>query len=379
MFTRVLTNQVKESLFKGLVIIIYGARQVGKTTMVKDILSYFKPDEAVYFDCDLTRYREALSTQDEIILKNLVAGKKLVVIDEAQRVENIGLTLKILHGYFPQTQFIATGSSSFELANQICEPLTGRSKIFTLYPLSILELKSQYNNLELQSHLQNILVYGLYPNVFDTDSNTAKDRLETLTGGYLYQDLLKLEEIKKPKLMDQLLRLLAFQVGSTVSFSELAQKLSVSTVTVQKYVDLLEKSFIIFSLSGFSRNLRNEIIKSPKIYFYDLGIRNSLINNLNAIELRDDIGALWENFCILERRKYLQYCQFKANTYFWRNYQNQEIDYIEERNGVLNCYEFKFNDRKNPKLPKSFAQAYANHTFEVVNNQNLIDVIFKTN
>lgn len=375
MFNRILTSQVKESLFKGLVIIIYGARQVGKTTMVKDILNDFNSEEVAYFDCDLTRYRDAFGTQDEIVLKNLVAGKKLVVIDEAQRVENIGLTLKILHNYFPQTQFIATGSSSFELANQISEPLTGRSKIFTLYPLSSLELKKEYNLLDLQSHLQNILVYGLYPNVFDTDSNTAKDRLEALTGGYLYQDLLKLEEIKKPKLMDHLLRLLAFQVGSQVSFSELAQKLSVSTVTVQKYVDLLEKSFIVFSLPGFSRNLRNEINKSPKIYFYDLGIRNSLISNLNAIDLRDDIGALWENFCILERVKYLEYNQINANRYFWRNYQNQEIDYIEEKGGVLNCYEFKFSDRKKAKLPKSFAEAYPMHTFEVANSQNWIDII----
>jgi predicted AAA+ superfamily ATPase len=375
MFNRILTSQVKESLFKGLVIIIYGARQVGKTTMVKDILNDFNSEEVAYFDCDLTRYREAFGTQDEIVLKNLVAGKKLVVIDEAQRVENIGLTLKILHNYFPQTQFIATGSSSFELANQISEPLTGRSKIFTLYPLSTLELKKDYNLLDLQSHLQNILVYGLYPNVFDTDSNTAKDRLEALTGGYLYQDLLKLEEIKKPKLMDHLLRLLAFQVGSQVSFSELAQKLSVSTVTVQKYVDLLEKSFIVFSLPGFSRNLRNEINKSPKIYFYDLGIRNSLISNLNAIDLRDDIGALWENFCILERVKYLEYNQINPNRYFWRNYQNQEIDYIEEKAGVLNCYEFKFSDRKKVKLPKSFAEAYPKHTFEVANSQNWIDII----
>jgi len=375
MLNRILTERIKNWLFKDLVLIVYGARQVGKTTMVKSILEEFKSSEVAYFDCDLTRYRESFGTQDEIILKNLVDNKSLVVIDEAQRVENIGLTLKILHNYFPQTHFIATGSSSFELANQISEPLTGRSKIFTLYPLSMLELSLKYLPLDLQSYLQNILIYGLYPNVFNTSANSAKNKLETLTGGFLYQDLLKLEDIKKPKLLEQLLRLLAFQVGSEVSFSELAQKLSVSTVTVQKYVDLLEKSFIIFSLPGFSRNLRNEIIKSPKIYFYDLGVRNSLINNFNPIDLRNDLGALWENFCILERRKYLEYQQITVNSYFWRNYQQQEIDYIEEKDGILNCFEFKWNDRKKAKLPNSFKESYPNHTFKVINQENWLEIL----
>jgi len=375
MIQRAIFEHVKKAFFQGNVIIIYGARQVGKTTLVKTLAEDFLPDEVAFFDCDLIRYREEFEKQDEIVLKNLVEGKKLVILDEAQRVKNIGLTLKILHNYFPQTQFIATGSSSFEMANKINEPLTGRSKIFKLYPLAISEIRQNMNALDLQSHLQNILIYGSYPAVYQKNNQMAEEKLKGLAAGYLYQDLLQYEEIKKPAIIEKLLRLLAFQVGSEVSFSELAQKLGVNTVTVQKYVDLLEKSFILISLGGFSRNLRNEIVKSPKIYFYDLGIRNALIENFNSLDFRDDLGKLWENFLIIERMKRNEYQQISSNNYFWRNYSQQEIDFIEEKDGILSCYEFKWNDRKKAKLPNSFKEAYPNHTFQFINQDNWLGFV----
>jgi predicted AAA+ superfamily ATPase len=375
MIHRFLSNSIEKSLFKGQIILIYGARQVGKTTLVKEIISNFSENEIAFFDCDLIRYREAFSKQNEIALQSLVKDKKVVVIDEAQRVENIGLTLKILHTHFPQTQFIATGSSSFELANRISEPLTGRVKIFTLYPLSIQEIKPGLDVLSLRSNLENILVYGFYPSVYGKNKEDSTAHLNSLTGGFLYQDLLQFEDIKKPKIIDQILRLLAYQIGSEVSFSEIATKIGVSTATVIKYIDLLEKSFIVFSLSGFSKNLRNEINKSPKIYFYDLGVRNSLIQNFNTLDFRNDVGALWENFLMVERMKYIEYNNLNANTYFWRNYQRQEIDYIEEAGGVLNTYEFKWNSNKKSKLPNSFKQAYPNHTFKVINQDNWLEFV----
>lgn len=374
MLKRQILKSIENHLFKGDIIILYGARQVGKTTLTKEILSKFDPVEVAFFDCDLARYRNELEKNDEIQLQKLVNNKKVIVIDEAQRVENIGLTLKIIHTYFPQSQIIATGSSSFELANKINEPLTGRSKIFRLFPLSISEIRSSLDDLSLKSKLEDLLVYGSYPSVYLENQVTAQDKLNSLSGGYLYQDLLQYEEIKKPTVLEKLLRLLAFQIGSEVSFSELANKLNINTVTVQKYVDLLEKSFIIFTLPGFSRNLRNEIVKSPKIYFNDLGIRNSLIQNFNPLELRDDVGKLWENFLVIERRKFLKYQNKSANTFFWRNYQKQEIDYLEEYSGKLHGYEFKWGNKPG-KAPKIFLETYQGSTYETINPENYLEFV----
>jgi uncharacterized protein len=375
MISRELAKNIETALFKGNIIIIYGARQVGKTTLALELAKSFEKSEVGFFDCDLVRYRNELEKQDEVALQNLVRDKKIVIIDEAQRVQNIGLSLKILHTYFPKTQFIATGSSSFELANKINEPLTGRSKIFNLFPLSVSEIRGNDDDLTMQSKLNDLLVYGMYPAVYNNYKTGAEEKLENLVGGYIYQDLLQYEDIKKPYIIDKLLRLLAFQIGSEVSYSELASKLSINTVTVQKYIDLLEKSFIIFTLSGFSRNLRNEINKSPKIYFNDLGVRNALIQNFNTLEYRDDVGRLWENFLIIERKKRLEYDQFKANSYFWRNYQKQEIDYIHESGGEIKAFEFKWGNNKRTKIPNSFAQAYPSSTFEVVNKENWLDFV----
>lgn len=375
MIQRQIFEKIINSFFKGDVIIIYGARQVGKTTLAKELCKGLDSSEVAFFDCDLIRYREELARQDEIILKTLVQGKKLVIIDEAQRVQNIGLTLKILHNYFPDTQFVATGSSSFELANKINEPLTGRSKIFKLYPLAISEIKQNLDILSLNSKLESLLVFGSYPNVYDKNRIEAEDKLKTLSGGYLYQDILQFEDIKKPQIMEKLLRLLAFQIGNEVSFSELASRLNINTVTVQKYLDLLEKSFIIFTLAGFSRNLRSEVTRSPKIYFYDLGIRNALIENFKPLGFRDDVGSLWENFLLVERIKTLEYNQISANNYFWRNYQKQEIDYVEDREGILNTFEFKWNFRKKAKLPNSFKETYPKHTFKVINQDNWVEFV----
>jgi hypothetical protein len=270
-------------------------------------------------------------------------------------------------------QIIATGSSSFDLANQINEPLTGRSLEFVLYPLSILEVAA--NGIEMDRAKEKFMQYGSYPNIYQSSGDLTQKLLKNLTNQYLYKDILQFETIQKPQAIHNLLKLLAYQVGNEVSLQELANKLDLNKRTVSKYIDLLEKSFIVFSMTSFSKNQRKEIGKSTKIYFYDLGVRNQLIENFSELRFRNDIGALWENFCILERRKYLEYNQINVNSYFWRNYQQQEIDYIEEKDGVLNCFEFKWNDRKKAKLPNSFKEAYPDHTFKVINGDNWLEMI----
>jgi len=304
-------------------------------------------------------------------VKDFLGNNKLVILDEAQHVQNIGLTLKIMIDTYPEIQIIATGSSSFDLINQVGEPLVGRSRQFILYPFSINELKAEFDLFKLSSKLDNILRFGTYPDVFGKSEEDAVNELENIASNYLYKDILIYDNIKNSKILLELLQLLALQIGNEVSFNEIAQKINISTHTVIKYVDLLEKCFIIFTLRSFSRNLRNEVgRKSKKIYFYDLGIRNALISAFNPTNLRSDIGGLWENFCIIERLKFNQANNLRVNQYFWRMYSGQEVDYIEEYNEKLNGYEFKYNPKAKAKKPSKFLETYPNTSFQIINSEN---------
>ena len=369
MYQRDITKQIKKWMFQGNIIILYGARQVGKTTLVKKILEEYK-GEAKYIDCDLISNSEALSAREPNLLKSFIGDYKVVVIDEAQRVKNIGINLKILHSYFPEMQIIATGSSSFDLANEINEPLTGRAIEFLLQPLSIGELKQKYDVLDLKPRLEQILRFGLYPAVFEKPEEIAQKKLEIIVSNYLYKDILAFDKIKKSDILLRLLELLALQIGSEVSLNELGKKLQISHLTVDKYLDLLEKTFVIFKLRSFKRNLRSEIGKPFKVYFWDLGVRNTLIKNFNPMRIRNDVGGLFENFCIVEKMKQNLNTGKLVNSYFWRTKDQKEIDYIEEYGGKLHTFEFKWNAKKQANLPTSFAESYPEHSFEVINQEN---------
>jgi predicted AAA+ superfamily ATPase len=328
---RTIQYAIEKNLFKNKIVIIYGARQVGKTTLVKEILKKY-PKNSEYYNCDEIDIRQALTDKTSTELRAFFAGKKLVILDEAQRVKNIGLTLKIIVDNFPDIQIIATGSSSFDLSNEISEPLTGRKFEFYLYPFSTQELESVYSSLELKRLLERRIIYGMYPDVILKEGDAAIN-LKTLVLSYTYKDILQYQNIKSPEILEKLLQALALQVGNEVSYNELAELVGVDKNTVSNYIQILEKAFIIFRLSPFSRNLRNELKKLRKVYFYDTGIRNALINNLNPISLRQDVGALWENFMISEKIKQNNNLGISANTYFWRTTNGKEIDYIEDSGG----------------------------------------------
>lgn len=376
MFTRQIQKDIEKSLFGGKVVILYGARQVGKTTVVKEIQAKFPSSK--YFNCDEGFVRQNLNQlENSKDLKEFFGESSLIIIDEAQRIDNIGLKLKLMVDNYPQTQFLVTGSSSLELGKEINEPLTGRKIVFNLYPLSCGELGLSKFELKDANFLEKVFRFGLYPEIFtEASQDKTKEKLDFLVDSYLYKDILDLVEIRNSKeLLAKLLQLLAFQVGSEVSFTKLANDLNINQETVQKYISLLEDAFIIFKLPAFSRNLRQEIFKTRKIYFYDLGVRNSLIQNFNPLSLRDDIGKIFENFLIVERLKYLKYNHISGNFYFWRNYAQAEIDYIEEKDGTLNAFEFKWNPKKQSKIPPSFAKAYPNHTFRTINKDNWLEIL----
>ena len=362
---RSLQAVIEKWLFKQKVITIYGARQVGKTTLAKVLLKKWG-NEKDYFNCDLIGVRNAFQKQDPIALKRIIGDTNLIVIDEAQRVEDIGLVLKILHDTFPELQIIATGSSSFTLANKINEPLTGRALEFILYPFSVVEMHSYFTMIELEGEIERLMRFGSYPEIVHKSDGDAITLLDNLASKYLYKDILELDRIKKPEKLLKLLQLIALQLGNEVSIHELAMKLALNRETVERYLDLLEKSFVIFKLRSFSRNLRKELTKKVKIYFYDIGIRNSLISRYNAIEFRDDIGALFENLCIVERMKYLQRTEQKHNQYFWRTHDKKEIDYIEESDGKLVGYEYKWTKGK-CKKPAEFLTTYKGSEIFLVN------------
>ncbi|MGD9153262.1 MAG: ATP-binding protein [Gammaproteobacteria bacterium] len=365
---RLQQQNIEKWLFKQKIIVVYGARQVGKTTMVQAILKKFK-GKSLYLDCDIVTIRQSLEQEDPLLLKRMLGDVKLLIIDEAQRVQKIGTILKLLHDHCPEIQVIATGSSSFDLANKTNESLIGRGLEFVLYPLALGELTQIYNNFEIQGQLDNLLLYGSYPEIIMAARDDAIRLLNDLTNKYLYKDILEFENIKKPDLIIKLLQLLAFQVGNEVSRNELAVTLQVSRATINRYIDLLEKAFVIFRLTPFSRNLRKEITSKEKIYFYDLGVRNSLIAQFNPLHLRADVGALWENFCVVERLKYRQHAEMYGHKYFWRTHDQTEIDYIEDYDGVLHGYEFKWKESKYAP-PKAFLQAYPNSSIELIHNKN---------
>ncbi|MBA3047080.1 ATP-binding protein [Patescibacteria group bacterium] len=364
---RQIQKNIEQNLFKGKIIIIYGARQVGKTTLVKEIQKkYFA--KANYFNCDEIDIRDALTDKTSTEIKAFLGHKKLIILDEAQRVKNIGLTLKLIIDNFPDLQIIATGSSSFDLSNKIVEPLTGRKIEYYLYPFSLGELRSIYSAIETDRLLETRMIFGMYPEIAQNQDNIAQN-LKSVARSYAYKDVLQYQNIKNPEILEKLLQAIALQIGNEVSYNELSNIIGIDKNTVSNYISILEKSFIIFRLNPFSRNLRNELKKLRKIYFYDNGIRNALINNLNPLNLRQDVGALWENFMISERLKYNNNYNIDQNIYFWRTKQKQEIDYLEERGGKLQGFEFKWN-KGGFKKPKIFLSAYPESSIELVNREN---------
>ena len=361
---------------KGKVLLLIGPRQVGKTTLLKNILTSVSSEKKVQFwNCDESDVRQFLSEANSAKLKSFVGNSDFIVIDEAQRVKDIGLTIKLLHDSFPNVQLAVTGSSSLDLSNSINEPLTGRKFEYNLFPFSTNELVNHTSMLEEMRLLKNRLVYGFYPDVVNNPGE-EKEILTNIVNSYLYKDVFEFQDIRKSSVIEKLVQALALQVGSEVSFNELGNLLGIDTVTVQRYVDLLEKAYVIFHIRSFSRNVRNELKKSIKIYFYDNGVRNSVISNFSPIELRSDIGALWENFLISERIKNNAYHNKHAKYYFWRTTQKQEIDFIEEVDQNLFAYEFKYNPKKvNSKCPVTFSNNYPNVPFDVITSENYMDFV----
>ncbi|MEZ4988508.1 MAG: ATP-binding protein [Saprospiraceae bacterium] len=372
MIQRSLTETIETALAeRRKIIVLYGPRQVGKTTLVQEILRE-NPYKRLIINADLVKYRETLSSQDLSKMMELIGDNELIFIDEAQNIPNIGINLKILHDSLPNLQIIVTGSSSFELANQVQEPLTGRTMTFRLYPISIGELRNNLTPFDIKDQLESYLRYGMYPEVLQLPTPEAKmAHLQELASAYLYKDVLQLSGIKHADKIHKLLKLLALQVGSLVSLHELGKSLGMSHETVGHYIDLLEKGFILFRLSGYSRNPRKEITKMSKIYFYDTGIRNVLTDNFNNLDYRTDTGALWENFLIAERRKKIEYQRLYGSTYFWRTYAGAELDYIEERNGQLEGYEFKWKAKKR-KAPSSWSGDYPDATYSCIDRDNFL-------
>ena len=357
MITRQLQKTIEQRMFAGKAIIVIGARQVGKSTLFKMILA--KHDcKTLLLNCDEPEVKDMLSGINTAELRLLIADNRIVVIDEAQRVEDIGMTLKRITDNFPDVQLLVTGSSSFELQNRLNEPLTGRKFEYHLYPISTAEMMQSQGLLGVKQTLEQRLIFGSYPDVLN-HADDAKELLMNLTDSYLYKDLLSLESVRRPVLLGKLLTAIALQVCSEVSYNELAQTVGTDNKTVEKYIDLLEKCYIIFRLNGFNRNLRTELKKGKKIYFYDNGIRNAILQNFAPLSLRQDAGALWENFIISERIKANQYSGRYVNSYFWRTTQQQEIDYVEESDGRFSVFEMKWNPRRaNTQFPSSFLMAY---------------------
>jgi predicted AAA+ superfamily ATPase len=369
MYPRILQNQIEQWINKREIIVVYGARQVGKTTLLKLILR--KKKNSLILNCELPSVATILESRDMAAIRHLFGNHRIVGLDEAQKVHDIGKVLKLIYDELPEYKIIATGSSSFDLANKLTEPLTGRNIKFILYALSLEEIKLKKGWLNVMQNIGDILVYGSYPGIIDLNDDEKKLKLELLGSDYLYQDILIYDSIKNSSVLRKLLKLLAFQVGSQLSTNELSVSLGINRPTVEKYLDLLEKCFVIFSLGSLSGNLRNEIKKSKKYYFYDNGLLNSITGNYSPINNRSDYGALWENFCISERLKQNVYHQEHINFYFWRTYDGAEVDLVEEKNGKYRAWEFKWNKRRKPLLPDSFRSKYQPVDYQVVSPEKL--------
>ena len=377
MITRDIFESVMGRMFKGKVILITGARQVGKSTFLEQLANATGDHQVLSMNCDEPDIRLKLENVTSTQLKSMIGKNRLIMIDEAQMVGNIGSTLKLMVDQIKGIQIIATGSSAFDLRNKLNEPLTGRKYEYILYPFSASELVRHTNLLEESRLLDQRLIFGSYPDVVNQPSDAARI-LRELTNSYLFKDILAYRDLRKPEELGKLLTALALQLGSEVSYHELSQILGIDKETVERYLDLLEKVFVVFRLSSFSRNLRNELKKSKKVYFYDNGVRNALINNFLPLALRNDTGALWENYMISERKKFIEYHELYSGTYFWRTHTQQEIDYIEDRDGILHAFEFKWKESKRVAAPSAFSAAYPNHRFITVTPSNYLDFLTST-
>ncbi len=366
-------RRLKSLVSPGKAIVIYGPRRVGKTTLLKKYLE--NEENYLLVSGEDIFIREFLSSNSIDKLRNFIGEKTLLVIDEAQFIPSIGLNLKLIIDHLPHVKVIATGSSTFDLAKQVGEPLTGRKSVIKMYPLSQIELGELENAAQTKANLDSRLIYGSYPEVITMSSDKEKQEyLHDLVSSYLLKDILAFEGIQKSKKIFDLLTLLTFQIGKEVSHQELATQLSMSKGTVDKYLDLLEQVFVLINLRGFSRNLRKEVTKTSRYYFNDTGIRNAIINNFNPLRLRDDVGALWENYLVMERLKKQQYKMIRSNNYFWRTYDQKELDWVEERDGMLYGYEFKWG-QANPKPPKVWHETYPNSLYECITAENYISFI----
>lgn len=373
MIQRQLVKIVESRLFRKKAIIIVGPRQVGKTTLLKMLAD--KSDRRVLnWNCDEPDVRQKLTEPTSTQLGAETAKADIIFIDEAQRVQNIGITLKLLTDNFPDKQIVVTGSSALELSNSINEPLTGRKYEYVMFPISAEELIDNHGAQVERRLLERRMIYGSYPEVI-TNEGDEKEILTNIVGSYLYKDIFSFQDVRKPEIIEQLLQALALQIGSEVSFNELGKLVGLNSLTVQRYIDLMEKSYIIFHLRSYSRNVRSELKKSRKIYFYDNGVRNAILGDFKPLDLRQDNGALWENYIISERLKHNAYNMFYGKSYFWRTIQQQEIDYIEDVDGTLHAYEFKWNTTRQPRLSETFARNYPNHTFTVVTPNNYQDFL----
>lgn len=363
MFARTLENTITAKIDSGKAIIVVGARQVGKTTLLKSLLA---DKEYLFLDADDPSTRSLLQSPTTEQIRTILGRFGYVFLDEAQRIPGIGLTLKIITDQFKGVQLFVSGSSSFDLGNVLNEPLTGRKWEYELFPVSWEEFENNIGFVKAEQQVENRLLFGLYPEVINNQGN-ERETLKNLVNSYLYRDILAFSDIRKPEILDQLLQALALQVGNEVNYNELSQLIGINKITVQKYIDVLEKGYIVFRLNSFSRNLRNEIKQNRKIYFYDNGIRNMIIGDFKPLNLRLDKGALWENFLISERRKQNIYKDTFARMYFWRTKQQQEIDFVEEKDGAISAYEFKWTNNKN-KFPQIFLDTY--NTAGVVIDRN---------
>jgi len=372
MIQRILKEQIKSQMFKGKAIVLMGSRQTGKTSLLVEIFP--SEQDALWLsgdDVDVQGMMENMSAQR---MRMLLGDRKVIVIDEAQRIKDIGLRMKVITDQMKDVQLVATGSSAFELANRLNEPLTGRKWEYQLYPLSFAEMVAHHGLLTEKRLLTHRLVYGYYPEVV-TSTGNERNVLKMLADSYMYKDVLAMGNIKKSDKLLTLLQAIAFQVGDQVSYSELASTVGIDVKTVESYIDVLEKCYIIFRLPSLSRNLRNELKNNRKIYFYDNGIRNALISNFSQMELRTDSGALWENFAISERIKFTAYNQLWCNRYFWRTHEQKEIDYVEDSDGNLSAFEFKYNPKKKVIVPKHFAEAYPDARFKVITPDNFEEFV----
>lgn len=369
MITRTLENKIRNKIGSGKAIVLVGARQVGKTTLIKSIL---KDSDFLFLDADDPTIRSMLTNPNTEQIRTILADNSIVFLDEAQRISGIGLTLKIITDQFKDVQLFVSGSSSFDLGNELNEPLTGRKWEYELFPISWEEYEKKIGFVNSEQQLENRLLYGFYPEVINNQGN-EKETLKSLVNSYLYRDILAFSGIRKPEVLEKLLQALALQMGSEVNYNELSQTVGINKVTVQKYIEILEKGYIVFKMNSFSRNLRSEIKQNRKIYFYDNGVRNMIIGNFNPLDLRVDKGALWENFLVSERRKQNLYKDTFSKMYFWRTKQQQEIDLVEESSGQIFGYQFKWNSKK-ANFPKTFTETYNAET-SLINKENFRDFV----